>query len=43
VRDVDCVTGVAPCVDAPDLGGYAVDEAEITYWGLCPACQSSGP
>lgn len=43
VRDVDCVHGAAPCLDAPDLGGFEVDEAEITYRGLCPDCQSSGP
>ena len=40
--DVDCVTGVAPCLHAPNDAGFAVDEAEITFWGLCPACQSDG-
>ena len=40
--DVDCVTGAAPCLDAPDAGGFVVDEAEVTFWGLCPACQSEG-
>jgi hypothetical protein len=28
----DCVVGVEP----PDLGGFVIDEAEITFWGLCP-------
>jgi Fur family ferric uptake transcriptional regulator len=38
-RDVDCVAGGAPCLDPSSTGGFAVDEAEITFWGLCPACQ----
>ena len=21
--------------------GYVIDEAEVTFWGLCPACQAS--
>jgi Fe2+ or Zn2+ uptake regulation protein len=40
--DVDCVAGAAPCLDAPGVQGFAVDEAEVTFWGLCPACQSEG-
>jgi Fur family ferric uptake transcriptional regulator len=23
--------------------GYRIDEAEVTYWGVCPACQNAGP
>lgn len=38
-RDVDCLRGAAPCLDPDDVGGFAVDEAEITFWGLCPDCQ----
>jgi Fe2+ or Zn2+ uptake regulation protein len=37
--DVDCVTMPAPCLTPSDAGGYLVDEAEITFWGLCPACR----
>jgi Fe2+ or Zn2+ uptake regulation protein len=40
--DVDCVTGAAPCLSAPDAAGFAVDEAEVTFWGLCPTCQTEG-
>jgi Fur family ferric uptake transcriptional regulator len=40
--DVDCVTGAAPCLDTPAVQGFAIDEAEVTFWGLCPACQSEG-
>ncbi len=37
-RDVDCAAGEAPCLDPADAQGFAIDEAEVTYWGLCPAC-----
>jgi Fur family transcriptional regulator, stress-responsive regulator len=40
--DVDCVTDAAPCLHAPNDAGFSVDEAEITFWGLCPTCQSEG-
>ena len=39
VTDVDCATGAAPCLDATDTHGFVIDEAEVTFWGLCPACQ----
>jgi Fe2+ or Zn2+ uptake regulation protein len=38
--DVDCVTGAAPCLDTPGTQGFAIDEAEVTFWGHCPTCQS---
>src|SRR5687767_14695665 len=41
VADVDCAVGHAPCLTASDDRGFAVDEAEVIYWGLCPACSSS--
>ncbi|MFL5843213.1 MAG: Fur family transcriptional regulator [Solirubrobacteraceae bacterium] len=37
--DVDCALGSAPCLDLPDDHGFAIDEADVTYWGTCPACQ----
>lgn len=39
--DVDCATGEAPCLTPSDAAGFAVDEAEVTYWGLCAACQAA--
>jgi Fur family ferric uptake transcriptional regulator len=36
--DVDCATGEAPCLDLTDDHGFAVDEADVTYWGRCPDC-----
>ncbi|GAB7041923.1 MULTISPECIES: Fur family transcriptional regulator [Catenuloplanes] len=40
VADVDCVVGEAPCLDPHNTSGFEVDEAEVTFWGLCPTCQS---
>jgi Fur family ferric uptake transcriptional regulator len=42
-RDIDCVVGAAPCLDPSEMGGFAVDEAEITFWGVCPDCASTVP
>ena len=39
-RDVDCAVGAAPCLDPSDAGGFLIDEAEVTFWGVCPGCQS---
>jgi Fe2+ or Zn2+ uptake regulation protein len=38
IADVDCAAGGAPCLTPPDDAGYAIDEAEVVYWGRCPAC-----
>ena len=44
ITDVDCATGDTPCLTASDDHGYVIDEAEVTYWGLCPSCSGSpGP
>lgn len=36
--DVDCAVGYTPCLTAAEDAGYQVDEAEVIYWGRCPAC-----
>ena len=36
--DVDCAVGDTPCLTAADDMGYEIDEAEVIYWGRCPAC-----
>lgn len=41
VHDVDCATGTAPCLEPAVDHGFAVDEAEVVYWGVCPTCLSS--
>ena len=43
IADVDCAVGEAPCLVASDGGGFVIDEAEVIYWGLCPACTSRTP
>jgi Fur family ferric uptake transcriptional regulator len=40
IVDVDCAVGHAPCLTASDDHGFTVDEAEVVYWGTCPACAS---
>ena len=41
IEDVDCVVGERPCLDSGPQHGFAIDEAEVMFWGLCPACQDS--
>ncbi|WP_328478959.1 transcriptional repressor [Streptomyces sp. NBC_00377] len=41
VVDVDCAVGHAPCLTASDDRGFAIDEAEVIYWGLCPDCSTA--
>jgi Fur family ferric uptake transcriptional regulator len=40
--DVDCAVGYTPCLTAADDLAYEIDEAEVIYWGRCPACVASG-
>jgi Fur family ferric uptake transcriptional regulator len=39
ISDVDCAVGEAPCLEPSTTDGFTLDEAEVTYWGLCPGCQ----
>lgn len=41
IADVDCAVGYTPCLVASDDHGYAIDEAEVVYWGLCPDCSAA--
>ena len=41
IADVDCAVGEVPCLTATDDQGFTIDEAEVTYWGLCPACATA--
>ncbi len=38
IADIDCAVGHAPCLTADDDRGFTIDEAEVTYWGLCADC-----
>jgi Fur family ferric uptake transcriptional regulator len=41
IADVDCALGERPCLDASETHGFTIDEAEVTYWGICPTCSTS--
>jgi Fur family ferric uptake transcriptional regulator len=40
VMDAEC-HGFAPCLSPAHNHGFAIDEAEVIFWGICPACQST--
>ncbi|WP_329519032.1 Fur family transcriptional regulator [Spirillospora sp. NBC_01491] len=42
VEDVDCVAGHRPCLVPASDAGFLVDEADVTFWGLCPDCRPAG-
>jgi Fur family ferric uptake transcriptional regulator len=39
IVDVDCAAGEAPCLHPSDEHGFAIDEAEVVFWGLCDDCR----
>ncbi|WHT23112.1 Fur family transcriptional regulator [Crossiella sp. CA-258035] len=41
IVDVDCAVGEAPCLTATEDHGFAIDEAEVIYWGVCPDCSTT--
>lgn len=43
VSDVVCAVGSIPCAVPEDTLGFVVDEAEVTYWGICAPCAAAGP
>jgi len=40
-EDVDCAIGAQPCLAPIEDLGFAVDQAEVVFWGVCPACQAA--
>jgi Fur family transcriptional regulator, stress-responsive regulator len=40
-EDVDCVVGARPCLTPVADQGFAVDEAEVVFWAMCPACTAA--
>jgi Fur family ferric uptake transcriptional regulator len=45
IADVDCAVGEAPCLTPPSdetglFDGFVLDEAEVTFWGVCPECSA---
>ena len=41
IADVECAVGDTPCLHASDDHGFAIDEAEVVYWGTCPTCSTT--
>jgi Fur family ferric uptake transcriptional regulator len=41
IADVDCAVGYTPCLTAADDSEYEIGEAEVIYWGRCPACAAA--
>ena len=41
IVDVECAVGDAPCLTASEDHGFAIEEAEVIYWGLCPNCATT--
>ena len=40
-HDIDCVVGAAPCLTPSETADFLVDEAEVTFWGVCPDCRAA--
>ncbi len=38
--DTDCAAGTEPCVAPVRAGGFAIDQAQVTFHGLCPGCRT---
>ena len=36
--DIDFAVGEMTCLHPDDDHGFTLDEAEVIYWGTCPAC-----
>jgi len=41
IVDIDCAVGPAPCLTPSDDHGFAIEHAEVVYWGLCAACRAT--
>jgi Fur family transcriptional regulator, stress-responsive regulator len=41
VEDVDCAIGQRPCLEPSATHGFRISEAEVIFWGTCPACQEN--
>jgi len=38
IADVECAVGDVPCLTPSEDHGFVIDEAEVVFRGLCPAC-----
>ncbi len=42
VVDVEMVAAHEPSIAAAADSGFEIDDAEVLYWGRCPACRTRG-
>ena len=42
IVDVDCTIGQAPCLTPSHDAGFVIEQAEVTFWGLCSECAAAG-
>lgn len=40
IEDSDCHTQSAPCLQPAHDHGFAIEEAEVVFWGLCADCRN---
>lgn len=41
IEDVDCAIGAAPCLTPSSTAGFTIEQAEVVFHGLCPACATT--
>ena len=37
--DVPCRQEDGPCLQPAETAGFAIERADVTFWGLCPTCR----
>jgi Fur family transcriptional regulator, stress-responsive regulator len=41
VSDIDCAVGLAPCLEPSNANGFVIEQAEVTWWGICANCNDN--
>lgn len=41
IDDVPCAVGHAPCLTPSEDHDFAIEIAEVIYWGTCPTCRAT--
>ncbi len=39
-EDVECIVSERPCLEPPETRGFVIEEAAVTFFGLCGACKA---
>lgn len=40
IRDISPSSWEPPCLDSEESHHYRIEKVEVTFWGVCPRCQS---